>query len=90
MAKVHYLDCSGDSFFSGAINTMTGPLYVQGGTVAGVQHIYPIGAVILGTSSLSPTVSNGDHKLNLVGTWERMGVIATINEIPIYAWKRSA
>lgn len=89
MAKVHYLDCSGDSLFSGAINTMTGPLYVQGGTVAGVQHIYPIGSVILGTASFSPTVSNGDHKIYLAGTWERMGTIATLNNIPIYAYQRT-
>lgn len=89
MAKVHYLDCSGDSLFSGAVNTMTGPLYVEGGTVAGIQHIYPVGAVILGTSDLSPTVGNGNHKLNLVGTWERMGIIATIGDWPIYAYRRT-
>lgn len=84
MAQVNYLECSGDSHFSGPINKMEGTLFVSGGRVYSLTDIYPVGSVYMSTDS-----SIANYPIYGIGTWYKMGSF-TIGSYTIYAYKRTA
>lgn len=84
MAQVNYLECYGDSYFSGPVNRMEGALFVGGGRVYSLTEVYPIGSVYMSVNS-----SISSYPVYSIGTWSPLGSFS-IGSNTVYAWKRTA
>lgn len=82
MASLVGLSCSGDSFFTGQSNEMSGKLYVEGYRSYSINELYPHGAVYMNIYNHMP------EAIAALPGWSGVST-ATFAGKTVYVWFRT-